>query len=498
MMVVAAIAGSVLALTVLPEPRVIAFGSGQVKDPAVRVVRDADVRAEGYRLDVKPEGVTIAASDERGVFYAKQTMRQLAEGNSGVPVCTVNDWPEYPMRTVQIDDARHFFGKASLLQTLDWMAYYKFNTLIWHLTDDQGWRIEIKGYPNLTTYGATRARTAARGKCFGEYDNRQYGPYFYTQDEMREVVAYAKARHIDIIPEICMAGHTRSVVAAYPEFGCPDFPLDERTCWSDWGISRDCICAGNDDVVKFYYDCIDQVCDIFPGKIVHMGLDEVNFVHWSRCAKCQARVRKEGLAKTEDLMSWLTGLAAKRLKARGRTIMTYVDQSIDFEVAGLGKDDIVFCCGCGDLGPTMATLGYKVISGPAAYGYIDFEQGLENDPCVYNNWIPCSVPLHLVYSFDPSRGIFRRENRKNMLGGVAYNWSEYTYSVKELQWKLWPRLIAMAQVNWNPKSGYDYEKTFVKALPAHIAQLRAAGINCAGIPKRATMPVEVGVQKQNE
>jgi len=493
-MVNVVLCGCAFALTVLPEPREIRFGSGHVSDPQVKVVRDAKVLPEGYRLEVTATGVTITAADDRGVFYARQTMRQLEEKGKGLPVCSVNDWPAYPMRTVQIDDARHFFGKKSLLQTLDWMAYYKFNTLIWHLTDDQGWRVEIKGYPNLTTYGATRRQTAARGKCFGEYDGKQYGPYFYTQEEMREVVAYAKARQIEIIPEICMAGHTRSVVAAYPEFGCPDFPLDERTCWSDWGISQDCICAGNDDVMKFYFDCIDQVCDIFPGKIVHMGLDEVVFEHWRKCAKCQARVKREGLKDTEALMSWMTGKVAKRLRERGRTIMTYVDQVLDFEVAGLGKDDIVFSCGCGDLGPTMATLGYKVISGPAAYGYIDFEQCLENDPCVYNNWIPCCVPLQLVYSFDPSRGIFRRENKKNMLGGVAYNWSEYTYSVSELQWKLWPRLIAMAQTLWNPRGGYDYERSFVKALPAHIEQLRAAGVNCAGIPKRATMPVEVGVQ----
>jgi len=494
-MTMTSIFGCVLALTVLPEPREITFGSGEVTEPSVKIVRDATVKPEGYRLDIVKDGVTITAADDRGVFYARQTMRQLASDGKTLPICKVNDWPEYPMRTVQIDDARHFFGKESLLQTIDWMAHYKFNTLIWHLTDDQGWRIEIKKYPNLTTYGATRRQTAARGKCFGEYDGKQYGPYFYTQEEMREVVAYAKARHVEIIPEICMAGHTRSVVAAYPEFGCPDFPLDERTCWSDWGISRDCVCAGNDDMMKFYYDCIDEVCDIFPGKHIHMGLDEVNFVHWQKCAKCQARVKREGLKNTEALMSWMTGKVAKYLRGKGRTIMTYVDHAIDFDVAGIGKDDIVFCCGCDDLGPTMATLGYKVISGTACCGYIDFEQCLDDDPCVYNNWAPVCAPLQLVYAFDPSRGIFRRENRKNMLGAVAFNWSEYTYNVSELQWKLWPRLIAMAQVNWYPRGGYVYEGSFVKALPAHIARLRAAGINCAGIPKRATMPVEVGVQK---
>ena len=484
----------VLALAVLPAPRQFVKTGGFVKDPVVTETRDASLPAEGYSLEVTPSGASIASSDAAGAFYARQTLDQLA-GPQGVPCCKVKDWPEFPYRGVMIDDGRHFFGKACVLKTLELMAKYKLNKLHWHLCEDQGWRIQIDKYPNLTTYGATRLRSPAPRRFTKVYDNKQYGPFFYTKDDIREVVARARELHIEVIPDLEMPGHARSAVAAYPELGCPTSPLEERAAWSDWGVCTNIFCLGNEKVYSFWCDVIDEVCELFPSDKINMCGDECVPRNWVRCPKCQAKVKELGLKHTGDLQGWMTTRIAAYIRSKGRYYMGYTD--------GLGRgsdlkpEDIIAIAGTFTSGAETAAKGYKVVMAPLEYAFWDFNQGLSGDPYVYATWWAGSVPLNEVYSFMPRWGLSQSAAR-NVIGGLAFNWSEYTHTPSELEWKMWPRAIALAQALWAPKGGYSYAEMFLPALPRHLERLRAAGVNCAPWSPEAVRAMTGGASDANQ
>ena len=293
--------------------------------------KDASIPAEGYRLSITPEGISIAASDDAGRFYAEQTLKQLGEccrcpkREFSFPCVEIEDAPRFKWRGVHVDDCRHFFGKESMKKTLDAMAVHKMNVLHWHLTDDQGWRIEIKKYPRLTEVGSVRNGSPKKVKDIvkGEkkrgrrwvFDNKKYGPYFYTQEDVKEIVAYAAARHIKIVPEIELPGHAVAAVSAYPELGCTG--RDPGVRW-EWGISRDIFCAGNDKAVKFLEDVLDEVCGLFPSDVIHIGGDEAPKHRWKKCAKCQKRIKELGLAGEEGLQGWITRHFTEHLHLVGR------------------------------------------------------------------------------------------------------------------------------------------------------------------------------------
>lgn len=250
---------------------------------------------EGYRLTVTPEGIEIAGASEAGVFYGVQTLRKsipaVAEGmNIELPAVTINDYPRFAYRGMHLDVSRHFFPADSIKKYIDILALHNMNTLHWHLTDDQGWRIEIKKYPELTTIGSQRKETVI-GRNSGEYDGKPYGG-FYTQDEIRDVIAYAKERFVTIIPEIDLPGHQQAALAAYPDLGCTGGPYE---VWTQWGISDDVICAGNDKAMQFLEDVLSEVIDLFPSEYIHIGGDECPKVRWKTCPKCQARIKAEGI-----------------------------------------------------------------------------------------------------------------------------------------------------------------------------------------------------------
>jgi len=488
------IANLVLALAILPVPRAYVATGGFATNPVVSVTRDATLPAEGYRLEVTATEAKIVAADDAGIFYARQTLDQLA-GPKGIPCCTVKDWPQFSYRGLMIDDGRHFFGKEHVLKTLELMAKYKLNKFHWHLCEDQGWRIQIDKYPNLTTYGATRARSTVKGRFTGAYDNEPYGPFFYTKDDIREVVAKAKELQIEVIPDLEMPGHCRSVIAAYPELGCPTCPLDERTAWTDWGVCTDVFCLGNEDVYRFWCDVIDEVCELFPSSKVNMCGDECVPRNWAKCPKCQAKAKELGLKYVSDLQGWITARITAYLRSKGRYYMGYTEGM--GRGANLKPEDVIAIAGTSMSGAEAAAKGYSVVMAPIEYSYWDFNQGLSGDPYTYGTWWSGSIPLCTVYSFRPQLGL-SPEAAKNVIGGLAFNWSEYTYSPSELEWKMWPRAIALAQALWNPQGGYAYAERFLPVLAPHLERLRAAGVNCAPWGPEAPRARTCGASDENQ
>ena len=464
---------------VLPFPRAYTSLGGFANAPKVVETRDATLPPEGYRLDVSPDGARISAADDRGAFYARETLRQLTGADGRVPCCRVADHPAYPFRSMMIDEGRHFFGKAFVLKTLELMARYKYNKLHWHLTEDQGWRIAIDRYPELTKIGATRLETAVRGRFTGKYDGTRYGPYFYTKDDIREIVRRATELKIDIIPEIEMPGHCRSVIAAYPELACPTAKLGRRTCWTDFGICNDVVCAANPKVLEFYRNVIDEVCELFPGEYIHTGGDEVTGVQWRACPLCTAKAKELGFTDIMKLQGWFTmQIYDYIVNVKHRKMTGYC--SILENGTKLDPRNMYLSGGCDNSHVFSAMHGYPTVVSPLEYMYWDFNQGLDDaDKVLYATWWPGAITLSSVYGFDPRRGIYG-DARKNVLGGEAHNWSEYTYNVKELEWKMWPRGIALAQALWNPQGGYSFKERFLPSVKRHIAALRAEGVNCAG------------------
>ena len=306
---------------------------------------------EGYRLTVTPEGIELAGATEAGVFYGVQTLRKsipaVAEGmNIELPAVTINDYPRFAYRGMHLDVSRHFFPADSVKKYIDILALHNMNTFHWHLTDDQGWRIEIKKYPELTKIGSQRKQTVI-GHNSGEYDGKPYGG-FYTQDEIRDVIAYAKERFITIIPEIDLPGHQQAALATYPELGCTGGPYD---VWQQWGVSEDVICAGNEKSMQFLEDVLSEVIDLFPSEYIHIGGDECPKIRWKTCPKCQARIKAEGIkgdkkhSAEEYLQSSVISQMEKFVESKGRHI--------------IGWDEILE----GGLAPNATVMSWRGVDG---------------------------------------------------------------------------------------------------------------------------------------
>ena len=278
-----AITLALAAITLVPAPRKMSVTDGAfTTNLTVSYVRDAQIPAEGYRLKVAADGVRVWSSDDAGRFYAKKTLKQLTE-KGRAPLVEIEDAPRFGWRGVHFDDCRHFFGKETLKKTLDLMAQHKLNVLHWHLTEDQGWRLDIPGHPELVKYGAVRSQSVRHG-CVAWSDNRKddqdryngvkYGPYYYTEADVKEILAYAAKRHIRVVPEIELPGHAQALLAAYPELACNPENVSDRDPRVSWGISKDVLCIGNDKAIKLYEDILDYVCKLFPSDVVHIGGDE--------------------------------------------------------------------------------------------------------------------------------------------------------------------------------------------------------------------------------
>lgn len=412
---------------------------------------------EGYRLTVGADGIQIAGASEAGVFYGIQTLRKAipadAKGrNVELPAVTINDYPRFSYRGMMLDVGRHFMPIDSVKTYIDILALHNLNRFHWHLSDDQGWRVEIKKYPKLTEIGSKRKQTVI-GRNSGEYDGQEYGG-FYTQDEIRDVIDYAAQRHITIIPEIDLPGHQQAALAAYPELGCTGGPYD---VWQQWGISDDVICAGNEQAMQFLEDVLGEIIDLFPSEYIHVGGDECPKVRWEKCPKCQARIQAEGIkgdkkhSKEEYLQSYVISRMEKFVESKGRHIIGW-DEILE---GGLAPNATVMSWRGMAGGEEAAKQHHKVIMAPNTYVYFDYYQSTdtERDPLAIGGYIP----LEKVYSFEPVPEGLSPEEQKYIIGAQANLWTEYIPSLWQAEYMILPRLDALAETQWTEPSKKDYQ-----------------------------------------
>ncbi len=444
---------------------------------AIRFVKKADLPAEGYRLTTSMRGAKIEASDAAGAFYGYQTLRQLmpVEVYSDqvettvrweVPEVKIEDAPRLPWRGVHFDDCRHFIGADGFKAMVDAMAVHKLNTLHWHLTDDQGWRIEIKKYPEIVEKGAVREESP---KMWDRWkgDGKPYGPYYYTQEEVKELVAYAAARHVTVVPEIEMPGHAVAILSAYPELGCTGGPYKP---WCRWGVSPEIACAGNDETLEVFEDILDEVLELFPSKYIHCGGDEAPKERWNACEKCQERIEDEDLRDANHLQTWFMQHFATYLEERGRHMIGW-DEILE---GGLPKGAAVMSWRGAAGGIAAAKQGHQVVMSPNSHAYLDYGQGLKNDPYEY---IGSTVTLEKTYSLNPTDGI--PEDMAKFVIGVQGNlWSEYIWTAQDQQWKAWPRAAAIAEVGWTPQTQRNWG-SFRERMEKDRERLLTMGINVA-------------------
>jgi len=439
----------------------------------LRLSQDAPHPVEGYRLNVTSDAVTVEAKTPAGLFYGLQTLTQLLFGDhtSGwsVPVVQIVDAPRFAYRGMHLDVGRHFFPVAFVKKYIDLLAMYKMNKFHWHLTEDQGWRIEIKKYPKLTEIGAYRQETVM-GKNFERFDRPYVGdgkPHggFYTQDEVREVVAYARARYIDVIPEIEMPGHATAALAAYPEFACTDGPFDVPTTW---GIFEDVFCP-KEETFQFLEDVLTEVIALFPSQYIHIGGDEVPKVRWQESEVAQEVISREGLADEDELQSYFIKRIESFLQAQGRRLIGW-DEILE---GGLAPDATVMSWRGMEGGIEAARQGHDVIMTPTSHCYFDYYQAdPEQEPLAIRGL----TPLEKVYSFEPVPEMLSAEDAEHILGAQGNVWTEYMATTDYVEYMVFPRMLALSEVVWSPPDLRNWEG-FVQRLPDHLRHLDALGVN---------------------
>ena len=426
----------------------------EVPASGIRFVTDESLPAEGYELNVDGEGIEVRASQFPGFLYALQSLEQLLpaavygtepapDAAWEVPCVKIADAPRFAYRGMHLDVARHFFSVDEVKRYIDVMAIHKLNTLHWHLTDDQGWRIEIKRYPELTAVGSIRKATVVR-KEWGTYDGTPYGG-FYTQDEIRDVVKYAADRGVTVIPEIDLPGHMLAALTAYPELGCTGGPYE---VWGRWGVADDVLCPGREKTFEFLEGVLTEVMELFPSEYIHIGGDECPKVRWEKCPRCQAKIRQLGLKDDGEhtaehyLQSYVTGRIGKFLAQHGRRIIGW-DEILEGRAP---SDAVVMSWRGSEGGIAAAKLGHDVIMTPNSHFYFDYYQSLDTDAEPFG--IGGYIPMEQVYSYDPAFPELTPEQQKHILGVQANLWTEYVLSDEHLEYMLLPRLAALSEVQW--------------------------------------------------
>ena len=426
---------------------------------------NAELPEEAYTLSVDRKCVKVVASSLRGFNYAIQTIKQMlpveiyaknaAEADWTLPCVRINDAPRFGYRGLHLDESRHFFGMEEVKRYLDIMEVHKLNTLHWHLTDDQGWRIEIKKYPELTAIGSKRSGTCVK-KDFSSTDGIPYGEgMWYTQDQIREIIAYAAAKGIDIIPEIDLPGHMLAALTAYPELGCTGGPYH---VWTRWGISDDVLCAGNEKVYTFLEDVLAEVAELFPSEYVHVGGDECPKVRWEKCPKCQAKIRqlgytdKDGQKAEHFLQSYVISRMEKFLNSKGKKIIGW-DEILEGEVA----PNATIMSWRGETGGLRAVrMGHDAIMTPNTYFYIDYYQSMDikNEPFGIGGYLP----VEWCYTYEPYVEGMTDEEKSHILGVQANMWTEYVATPEHLEYMVLPRLAALAEVQWCNADRKDWDR----------------------------------------
>ena len=456
---------------------------------------------DAYNLQVTKDGVVISGDTYAGTFYGMQTLIQLLpaydvkpllNGKSDasissllIPFVTVQDQPRFNYRGLHLDVARHFFPVDFIKKYIDYIALHKMNFFHWHLTEDQGWRIQIKQYPKLTEVGANR-----NGTIIGRYpgtanDNNPYGG-FYTQDEVKEIVQYAADRHITVVPEIEMPGHSSAAIAAYPWLSC--FPEKEtlipknpsvlsqqkggKNVQETWGVFEDVYCAGKDSTFLFLENVLDEVIALFPSKYIHVGGDESPKAHWKKCPNCQARIKKEGLKDEHELQSYFIQRMEKYLNAKGRILIGW-DEILE---GGLAPNAVVMSWRGESGGIAAAKQKHFVIMTPQKPVYFDHSQYRNDDSLTIGGF----NSLESVYNYEPVPKELNTEQAKYILGAQANVWTEYMENPRKVEYMIFPRLSALSEVLWSEKENKNW-KDFESRLKTQVRRYELWGANSGSL-----------------
>ena len=463
---------------------------GQSDGIVLKVVPEDFDQTEAYEINVTPKQVTIEGADAAGVFYGIQTLRKslpispidsnqrtgqrgndmgepdskLSTLNTQLPCGTIRDWPNFAYRGMHLDPCRHFIPLDSVKVYIDMLAMHNMNQFHFHLSDDQGWRIEIKKYPELTEIGAYRNGTVI-GHNGNLYDTIRHGG-FYTQEELRDLIEYAAERHINIIPEIDLPGHMQAALACYPQLGCTGGPYE---VWKRWGVSEDVLCAGNEETMLFVEDVLNEVMDVFPSPYIHIGGDECPKVRWEKCPKCQAKIKELGIKKddkfsAEDyLQSYVMNRMAKVVEARGKRVIGW-DEILEGNVS---ETAIIMSWRGTEGGIEAARKGHDVIMAPSSHLYFDYYQSedIASEPMCIGGFLP----VERVYEFQPLPEELTPEQQKHIIGVQANIWTEYIAHFWHVQYMALPRMEALTEIQWNNPQERDFD-AFVERC-RHMTQL---------------------------
>ena len=443
----------------------------------LRTVKDGFESDEAYHLDVSKKDVRIEGKTSTGVFYGLQSLIQLLPvPDSGatpssleVPAVSVQDAPRFAYRGLHLDVGRHFFPAPFIKKYIDLMAHYKYNTFHWHLTEDQGWRIEIKRYPLLTSVGSMRKETMV-DKNFDPYkgDGTPYGG-FYTQDEIRDVVRYAADRHITIIPEIEMPGHSLAALTAYPYLGCTGGPYEVGT---KWGVFDDVYCAGNDSVFTFVENVLDEVMDLFPSHYIHIGGDECPKTRWKTCPKCQKRIHDLGLKDEDELQSYFIQRVEKYVNSKGRSIIGW-DEILE---GGLSPNATVMSWRGEEGGIAAAKQHHNVIMTPGKWTYLDhYQADAGTEPLAIGGFLPVDT----VYSYEPYPAALAPDEAHYIQGAQGNVWTEYMKTSDYVEYMVYPRALALAEVDWTPAQEKNYADFLARTRAQQGKLLRLWHVNYA-------------------
>ena len=450
-----------------------------IDNNTINFVLDGRIEGEeAYHLDISPAKITISASAPAGAFYAVQTLRQLlppafeTAGRSGeklswtIPAVRIQDAPRFPYRGMHLDVARHFFPVEFIKRYIDLLAMHKFNRFHWHLTEDQGWRIEIKKYPKLQEVAAWRKETLVGHYSDQphQFDGKRYGGY-YTQDEVREVVRYAAERHITVIPEIELPGHSLAALAAYPELACTPGPFEAAT---KWGIFEEVYCP-KEETFEFLENVLTEVMALFPSEYIHIGGDECPKTRWEACAHCQAMIKREGLKDEHELQSYFIRRIERFLNSKGRQIIGW-DEILE---GGLAPNATVMSWRGISGGIAAAKQGHNVIMTPTSHCYLDYYQDIgPAEPLAIGGFLP----LEKVYSYEPVPEELTEAEARFILGAQGNVWTEYMPTEGKVEYMAFPRAIAIAELTWTPKEKKNFDG-FAARLARHFARLDAHNVN---------------------
>lgn len=444
------------------------------KSVTLKQVADNAQGPEGYTLVINDEGIVISGSSEAGIFYGIQTLIQLIGAHERkLPFVEIKDEPRFAYRGMHLDVGRHMYPVEFIKKYIDLLAHHKYNRFHWHLTEDQGWRIEIKKYPKLQEVGAYRKETVigkastSTRKDARNFDGKRYGG-FYTQEEVKDVVQYAADRYVTIIPEIEMPGHALAALSAYPKLGCTGGPYEAATTW---GVFDDVFCAGKEDAFVFLEDVLDEVIPLFPGKYIHIGGDECPKTQWEKCPHCKKRMGMEKLADAHALQSYFIQRIEKYVNSKGKQIIGW-DEILE---GGLAPNATVMSWRGEEGGIAAAQQNHDVIMTPGNWCYFDhYQAGPEGEPLAIGNM----TTVEEVYSYEPVPAQLDSIQAKHILGAQANVWTEYIPTSDHVEYMVYPRACAMAEVLWSKPESRKYEDFKIR-MKEHADRLSDWKVNFA-------------------